>query len=136
MEAENPSALANINNEFKSLQDYSSALTVKESDYSFVECATLADDIRMKGGQWQEGWHFVDNPFIDDGSSISDYPDFKFSSQNITLVIPELVNWLSNTGDYQDSYTYKTVMTHSKKDEAIGRSYAARLLIHFIGDVH
>jgi len=54
LQAENPSALDNVNKEFKALQDYSSALTVKEGDYPFVECATLADDIRMKGGQWQE----------------------------------------------------------------------------------
>lgn len=27
-------------------------------------------------------------------------------------------------------------MTHSKNEEALGRSYAVRLLIHYIGDVH
>ena len=73
---------------------------MKEENYPFVECASFADDIKSKGGNWQAEWHFVDNPYIDDGSSITDHPNFVFNVENITLVIPQIVNWLSNTGDY------------------------------------
>jgi hypothetical protein len=51
--AENPQALKKANAELKALSDDNPKLTIKESNYPFVECATLADDIRMKGGQWQ-----------------------------------------------------------------------------------
>ena len=47
-----PSALAAANKVLKTLHDANPHLTVKEGDYPFVECATLADDIRMKGGDW------------------------------------------------------------------------------------
>jgi len=99
LKSENPQALTKANSILKSLAVDNPTLTKKEDKYPFVECSTLADDIRMAGGQYQEGWHFVDNPFVDSGS-ISDYPKFKFSDKNITRVIPELVNWLTNTGDY------------------------------------
>lgn len=37
----------------------------KEKSYPFVECATLADDIKYIGGGWQSDWHFVDLPWFD-----------------------------------------------------------------------
>lgn len=49
-----PSVLSAVNAELKPLSDAYADLTKKESNYPFVECATLADDIRMAGGQWQE----------------------------------------------------------------------------------
>ena len=49
---ENPKALAKANAELKALSEDNPKLTIKESDYPFVECATLADDIRMRGGSW------------------------------------------------------------------------------------
>jgi hypothetical protein len=38
-----------------------------EKDHPFVECATFADVIKQKGFDDQSHWHFVDNPFMDDG---------------------------------------------------------------------
>lgn len=54
---------------------------------------------------------------------------------NITLVVPQIVNWLQEDGDYQDSYVYEQVM-QQVNDENSGKSYALRLLIHYLGDVH
>lgn len=39
-------------------------------------------------------------------------------------------------GDYKNSYVYKTIMPHAGNKEDLGRSYAVRLLIHYIGDIH
>jgi len=58
-----------------------------------------------------------------------------FNPQNVTLVIPGLVDWLSNAADYQSSYAYQTIMQHADSEE-IGRSYAIRFLIHYVGDIH
>ena len=61
--------------------------TKKEDKHPFVECVTFADDIKYKGGSYQSGWHFIDTPFLDEGGDISDFPDFKPDSHNITEVI-------------------------------------------------
>lgn len=49
-------------------------MTSLEGDYPFVECSTFADEIKSKGGSYQADWHFIDNPFLDEGGSIDDYP--------------------------------------------------------------
>jgi len=46
--------------------------TTLEKDYPFVECATFADAIKSKGWDDQSDWHFVDNPFFDEGYSRND----------------------------------------------------------------
>lgn len=55
---------------------------------------------------------------------------------NITEHIPDIVDWLSNQGQYQESNTYATVMKNNYNNETRARSYALRLLIHYLGDVH
>ncbi len=55
---------------------------------------------------------------------------------NITEHIPDIVDWLSNKGDYKDSNTYATVMKNNYNNETRAKSYALRLLIHYLGDVH
>jgi len=75
-------------------------MTTLEGDYPFVECATFADEIKSKGGSWQSGWHFIDTPYLDQGGSASDYPNFVFDEENIGKVIPFISDWLSGKGDY------------------------------------
>lgn len=57
-----------------------------------MECATFADEIKAKGGRFQAGWHFVDNPYLDRGGYIEDYPGFKFDEESIEKVIPALID--------------------------------------------
>jgi hypothetical protein len=46
-----------------------------EKDYPFVECATFADEIKDTGFEDQSHWHFVDQPYFDDGFKRDDvYP--------------------------------------------------------------
>jgi hypothetical protein len=78
----------------------------------------------------------VDIPYFDQGGDLKDYPDFKEDMHNITEHIPDIVNWLSDKGGYQESDTYATVLKNNYNNETRARSYALRLLIHYMGDVH
>lgn len=77
-------------------------------------------------------------------------------------MIPQIVSWLRNESGYEESYVYETMMKrnytrflredildfqleelHSttvdpppKLQETYARSYALRMLIHYLGDVH
>jgi hypothetical protein len=55
---------------------------------------------------------------------------------NITEHIPDIVDWLSNKGNFKESDTYTTVMKNNNNNETRAKSYALRLLIHYLGDVH
>lgn len=59
------------------LNDYSPSgfHSLKERRYPFVECATLADDIKYRGGGWQSDWHFIDQSWFDDGLKPEDFPE-------------------------------------------------------------
>lgn len=59
-----------------------------------VECATFADDIKNKGGRYQQGWHFIDIPYLDQGGKISDY-DFTFDQHNVTEALGGIIKWFS-----------------------------------------
>lgn len=78
----------------------------------------------------------MDIPYFDQGGDLKDYPDFKEDMHNITEHIPDIVNWLSDKGGYQESDTYATVLKNNYNNETRARSYALRLLIHYMGDVH
>jgi hypothetical protein len=67
---------------------------------------------------------------------MNDYPDFNLEPKNISEAIPGVVDWLRGTPGYKDSFVYTTVMNAVKNDEERGKSYALRLLIHYLGDVH
>ena len=110
LSSQDPSALKSAESMLKTLTSAQPSLVGKESDYPFVECATMADDIRMKGGNWQEGWHFVDNPYVDDGKSIDSYPQFQMEPFNITSAIPGIYNWLKGTDGYKENDAYNLVM--------------------------
>lgn len=89
----------------------------------------------MSGGGWQSEWHFVDNPYVDNGKTIDDYPAYKLADVNVTLAITQIIDWFRDTPDHKDGVIYKTIMRHYNS-EALGKSMALRLLIHFIGDIH
>jgi len=53
---------------------------------------------------------------------------------NITVAVQDIVSWLSGTPGYKKTTTYQTVTKYYS--EADGKSLAARLLIHYVGDFH
>lgn len=65
------------------------ALVQHEGNYPFVESATFADDVKAKGGSYQSGWHFDDNPLWLSGSA-SNY-NIKKEPENATVIVPQLI---------------------------------------------
>jgi hypothetical protein len=112
--------------------------TKKEGDHPFVECVTFADDIKYKGGSYQSGWHFIDTPFLDEGGSIDDYPEFHFDNHTVVEAITNINDWVNKENDYMSNYNVEQVMSHGLKghSEADGLSTAMRLLMHYTGDIH
>ena len=136
-----PQGKAALDKATQLLKVYSSkypSMTNLEGSYPLVECATFADEIKAKGGSWQSGWHFVDTPYLDQGGTIHDYPGFVEDPDSVDKAIPSIVDWLSNSGnDYKSSFVYTTMQQKlSTLTEEEKQSYALRLLIHYIGDIH
>lgn len=110
-------------------------LTHLERDHPFVECATFADEIKAHGGSYQSNWHFIDTPYLDEGGRVEDFPDFKYDEKNIGEVIPAIINWLKGTAGYKNSFVYEAIKNAVPNEEE-AKSYALRLLIHYVGDLH
>jgi len=106
-----------------------------ESNHTFVECATFADDMKYHGEAWQSDYHFKTIPFIEEGEE-ADYK-ISSSSRNITVGMYDIVAWLSGKQgtDYLTSYMYTFLMNKFANDEDVAKSYALRLLIHYLGDI-
>ena len=93
-----------------------------EKDHMFVECATFADDIKDKGLNDQSPWHFIDQPFFDEGYNTTVYPE----QFNVTWSI---------------DYMHKNLKAEKKNEDtgvtwALGDAFNMRLLIHYVGDMH
>jgi len=98
-----------------------------EKDIPFVECATFADAIKSKGWDDQADWHFVDNPYFDDGYTKANwYPD----SHNVSWEIGELASALKNAKASNPSANAGEVSWD------LGDSFNLRLYIHYVGDIH
>ena len=72
-----------------------------EDKHPFVECVTLADEIKRAAspcwGGYQSQWHFVNIPYLDDpGSKLSDF-DWTPPTHNSTEAVNAIVSWY-NTG--------------------------------------
>lgn len=115
---------------------YDPELVYREVDHPFVECSTFADDIKYHGGAWQSDFHFEDNVWNEDDG---DY-NIQYHPHNMTYAIFNLVQWLSpadDGDDYKQSYIYDYIQNRLYPgNEDVAQSYALRLLIHYIGDMH
>ena len=69
-------------------------MIVSEVKYPFVECATFADEIKLKNMTWQSNWHFIDTPYLDEGGSISDYPGFVYDPNSVDKAITNIISWI------------------------------------------
>jgi len=111
-------------------------LTQHEDKHSFVECATFADDIKYHAGGWQGDFHFIDQPFIEEGKE-SDYKISK-NAHTLTQGIQDITDWLSgkNGKGYEKSYIFDFIQNRLYPDKPdLAKSYALRLLIHYVGDM-
>lgn len=98
-----------------------------------TECATFADNIKGQGYSFQSPWHFIDQPYYPDGNN--NYP-FVEPTENVVAAMGTLYDWLSYNGTaYKSSYYYTTIKNYFPEEDN-ARSFALRLLIHYVGDVH
>lgn len=134
LEAENPTALANALDELSVLKVSHSTL-IKEGSHPFTESAIFADTCK---GQYpfQASWHFVDQPYLDKGGSLDDF-SFVADTADVVQALENITAWLSgaDSSEYQSS-TYFTQIMHYFPVEADAKSFALRMLIHYVGDVH
>lgn len=114
-------------------QDYPS-LTTQEGAHPFTECALFADTIKSMGYSWQSSWHFIDIPYYNQGGDPSQYT-FKPATTDLEGALNALVGMLTNTGDYK-STTYYQQIAASFPNPADQLSFALRLVIHYVGDIH
>jgi hypothetical protein len=131
-----PSALTAANKLLTYYADYDTeGKTEHEGDHAFVETATFADDVKYHGEAWQSDFHFVTQPYVEEGE-LEDY-EYKASTRNLTVGISDIVAWLSGKKGttYKSHYMYPYLMNKFNNDENVAKSYALRLLIHYIGDL-
>lgn len=89
---EAPEVLTKVTDILSVLEKSDPTYTKNEGKHAFVECATYADDIKYRGGQYQAGWHFIDQPYLDQGGKISDF-NFTFDAHNVTEAITAITVW-------------------------------------------
>eukprot|EP00347_Sterkiella_histriomuscorum_P013511 403364437 len=131
-----PQALQSATSMLNVLRIANPNLTDAEQNYTFVESSSFADLIKYNGGAFQSDWHFVNIPFVDQpNKTLSNYPLFRVRKENVTEAIIGLVYWLQNKEGYQNHFVYLDIMKKVTNEQE-GKSYALRLLIHFMGDVH
>jgi len=112
------------------LLSYLASFTTLEKDHPFVEAATFADAIKSSGWNDQSQWHFVDNPFFDEGFKTTVFPDL----YNNTWELTELVSALKGAKPHSTNTEEADAEGFVSWD--LGNSFNLRLLIHYIGDVH
>lgn len=102
--------------------------------HCFSECSTFADDIKGEGYSFQADWHFLDLPYLIDGGSFDSY-DVQMASEDVHDALSVLTWFLMDVGDYKQSSYYKQIISYFP-DEDDARSFALRLIIHYVGDIH
>lgn len=139
LEAEAPEALVGANAELSVLKHSTSThilATDHERDYPFVECAPFADTIKGQGYSFQSDWHFINQPYTDEDASLESYPfEFDPEEPNVTNSIESIHAWMLASDGYQTTALYTKVMSYFD-NEMDARSFALRLLIHYIADSH
>lgn len=134
LEAENPTALASAIEELAVLQK-SHASLIKEGTHPFTESAIFADTCK---GQYpfQANWHFVDQPYLDKGGSLDDFT-FVADTVDVVSALENITLWLSGaeSAEYESSTYYTSIIKYFPV-EADAKSFALRMLIHYVGDVH
>lgn len=111
-------------------------MIVHEKDHPFTECATFADDIKETFGNWQTPWHFIDQPYLDEPeSSLDDFPDFKMDSVDVISALTDLRAFLREETDIKHSHYVRKIAEYFPH-HADQRSFALRLIIHYVGDIH
>lgn len=110
-------------------------MMVNEKDHAFTECATFADIIKDTFGAWQNDWHFIDQAYLDEpGTTLDDF-DFVMADVDVVSALTDLTAFLEGTLETKDS-KYMTKIAQQFPDAGDQRSFALRMIIHYVGDIH
>ena len=66
---------------------------------------------------WQTNWHFIDQPYYDQGGSAEDYPDFKPGSVRVNDALNALTKFLKDDESVDDSVYVKTIKENFEDDQ-------------------
>jgi len=117
------------------LKDLSTSITRKhERDHQFVECATYADDFKYHGGIYQKTWHFIDQPYFDQGGSLATFPKFKPDVHDNVEALNGLIAWMNDPS--ASNYPVTETKSQTPGGDKMAYSTALRLIIHYVGDIH
>ena len=134
MEAKYPTAFAKALETLSYLEASNPSITGSEDAHPFTECATFADEIKSKYS-YQADWHFIDQPYFSDGGSEADFPDFKMSSTDVIDALTDLTAFLKGE-TVSASSPYISAIKGSFSNSNDQLSFALRLVIHYVGDIH
>ena len=84
---------------------------------------------------WQSSWHFINQPYFDKGGDAEDFPNFKPPATKIDEALDALIKFLKGDSSSENTEYVKTIKENFK-DENDQKSFALRLVIHYIGDIH
>ena len=84
---------------------------------------------------WQSGWHFIDQPYYDQGGSEKDFPGFVPATETIDMALDALTRYLKGDKSSESS-TYVKIIKKNFSVEEEAKSFALRLVIHYVGDIH
>lgn len=130
----NPAALSKAIAVLAYLKNSHPSITTSEGSHPFTECATFADDVKSTYS-YQADWHFVDQPFYEQGGSAADYPGFVMSDTDVVAALTDLTAFLKGeTVSASSPYISQIQSSFSNKNDQL--SFALRLTIHYMGDIH
>lgn len=133
LQEEAPDVYQAVLDELAPLKEDYPSLTTNEDKHPMTECATFADDIKANGFSWQNGWHFINTPYYDEGDN--GYP-FSVPDYDIVGALSALTDWLGHRDtDYESTHYYQQIIS-AFPDMDDARSFALRLVIHYVGDIH
>ena len=135
LESDAPASLEAALEVLSYLKASEATLTKDEDSHPFTECATFADNIKGQGYSFQSGWHFIDQPLTPEGQSIEDFPDFVADSVDVLEALEALTSFLKGESVTSPN-TYIDQIQSSFADEKDQLSFALRLVIHYVGDIH
>jgi len=121
--------------ELEVLEKSDSYLTRRENKHAFTECATFADSIKGEGYSFQSDWHFINLPYLnEEGTTLDDF-DFTMPDVDVVSAMDDMTKFLR--GEIKaSSSTYISQIADKLPEEADQRSFALRMLIHYVGDIH
>ena len=87
-----------VNRLLRRLKKNKPDLAIHEKLHPFVESASWADDMKKFGAKFQTPWHFIGQPFFDQGK---DNQNFNITNDpvNITAAMYALKSWLMKEKD-------------------------------------